>query len=361
VTATDGGGRTVDRLVAEGAIGGRTVQIASTGDVEVATYPAGPTPAGSVRVRTVLTAISPGTEMTFYGRDATNVYLHRRWNADLRIFEPGEPALDYPVTFGYRAAGEVVESDDPRVPAGTRLFGNWRHTEWTAVPVDNAAAQRLPDGLPWEDAVDLGQMGPICVNAALASGGEEADRPAVVFGAGPIGLITAQVVRASGASSVTVVDRLAERVAMARNLGLDGLVADGSVDVAAELKRRHGADGIPVAWECSGAIPALHAAIRCVARRGSVVAVGFYQGNAGGLTLGDEFHHNAVRIVSAQIGNPIPPFDRPALQQRTLELLRSGALVLGSLPRVTLPVENVADGFAMLGRPAEVLQVALSW
>jgi hypothetical protein len=30
------------------------------------------------------------------------------------------------------------------------------------------------------------------------------------------------------------------------------------------------------------------------------------------------------------------------------------------LPRLTLPVERVADGFAALGRPDEVLQVALT-
>jgi hypothetical protein len=42
-------------------------------------------------------------------------------------------------------------------------------------------------------------------------------------------------------------------------------------------------------------------------------------------------------------------------------LRRSGAVALGELPRLTLPVERVAEGFAALGRPADVLQVALTY
>jgi threonine dehydrogenase-like Zn-dependent dehydrogenase len=168
-------------------------------------------------------------------------------------------------------------------------------------------------------------------------------------------------VRAWGAAPVVVVDRLAGRLAIAEGLGLE--VADGSreADVAAALKRRFGADGIRCAWECTGAIPALHEAIRTVGRLGLVVAVGFYQGGAPDLLLGEEFHHNGIRIASAQIGNPHGGLTRRDLQLRTLELVGSGRLVLGGLPRLTLAVERAADAFEALKRPNEVLQVALEY
>jgi NADPH:quinone reductase-like Zn-dependent oxidoreductase len=357
----EAGSRTIDRLVASGAVGGRTAQIVEDGSVVCATYPLAPLEAGMVRIRTVRSAISPGTEMTFFGRDASNVYLHKSWDPELRLFVAGTPALDHPVTFGYRAAGIVVETRSPRVAVDTRVFGNWRHTEFTVMPGEQAAGQLLPDGLDWDDGVDIGQMGPICVNAALFGEGEERGRPAVIVGAGPVGLITAQVVRAAGADPVHLVDRIPERLAIGEALGLEVVLVDGATDVAALLKRRHGSDGIPVAWECSGAVPALHEAIRIVRRRGTVVAVGFYQGDTARLRLDEEFHHNAVRIVAGQIGNPHPPFDRPALQARTLELVGSGRLQLGRLPRRTLPIERVAEGFDALTRPAEVLQVALAY
>ena len=162
----------------------------------------------------------------------------------------------------------------------------------------------------------------------------------MVFGAGPVGLITAQVARASGAERVYVVDRLVNRLAIAESLGLEPVEAGEGIDVAAALKRRHGSDGIPVAIECSGSTFALHEAIRVVRRRGLVVGAGFYQGESRGLLLGDEFHHNGIRVACGQIGNVHPATDWAGLRARTLELAQSGQLVLGGLPRLTLPVED---------------------
>ena len=108
-----------------------------------------------------------------------------------------------------------------------------------------------------------------------------------------------------------------------------------------------------------GSTFALHEAIRVV-RRGLVVGAGFYQGEGRGLLLGDEFHHNGVRVICGQIGNVHPSTDWPGLRARIIELA-TGAVVLGGLPRLTLPVEEVAEGFAALGRPADVLQVAFSY
>jgi threonine dehydrogenase-like Zn-dependent dehydrogenase len=351
----------VDALRARGEIGGRTVQVEPDGSVACVAYDPAPVGPDAVRVRTVRSAVSPGTEATFLGRAASNVHLAKRWNETLRIFEPGAPSVSYPMPFGYRAAGRVEESMSDEVPVGARVWGSWRHTELVALSVEEAAAQLLPDGLDWSDGVDIGQMGPICLNAAEFGAGAQVASPAVVFGAGPIGLITAQAVRISGASPVVVVDRLRSRLDIAAGLGLEVLEASAGADGAAELKGRFGADGVPVAWECSGALPALNEAIRTVARKGLVVAVGFYQGGASALMLGEEFHHNGVRIVCGQIGNPYGGLTRRDLQLRTLELAIEGRLVLGGLPRRTMPVAEAAAGFDGLTRPEELLQVEFAY
>jgi threonine dehydrogenase-like Zn-dependent dehydrogenase len=101
--------------------------------------------------------------------------------------------------------------------------------------------------------------------------------------------------------------------------------------------------------------------VRAVRRQGTVVAVGFYQGDAAGLRLGEEFHHNGVEIRSGQIGNLHPSFDAESLRARSVELARSGRVVLGGLPRHELPVEEASAGFAALRRPAEVLQVVFRY
>lgn len=349
----------IEELVAAGEIGGRTVQIVSSGDVQCASYETAPLPPGSVRVATVRSAISPGTEMTFYGRDASNVYLHKRWNEELRLFEQAEPSMQYPLTFGYRAAGLVIDQGTTEVPVGLRVYGNWRHTEFTAMPAERALAQSLDAGLTWDDGVDIAQMAPICINAVAFGDGEHREGVAVVFGAGPVGLITAQVARADGAD-VQVVDRIPQRLATAETLGFPTILAE-NVDVAATLKRRFGAGGISVAWECTGSTVALHEAVRVVRRQGLVVAVGFYQGEGRGLLLGDEFHHNGIRIVCGQIGNLHRSMTWDSLRSRAIELARNGTVVLGKLPRLTVPVEQVASAFAALSQPQSVLQSALDY
>ena len=346
-------------LAAAGHLGGRTVQIVQSGAVECHTCDIAPLADGQVRVHTVLSAISPGTDMTFYGAAPSNVHLQRHWDEDLRLFVEGAPSVQYPITFGYRAAGEVVESRDPAVPVGHRVFGNWRHTEYILMPGAQALEQTLPTELSWSDGVDIGHMGPICVNGVAFADGEHRGSPVVVFGAGPVGLITAQVARADGASKVYVVDRTPSRLACAQDLGLEPIEAAPGVDVAAMLKKRHGSEGIPVAFEATGSTSALNEAIRVVRRTGLVVALGFYQGDAVGLRLGEEFHHNGVRVICGQIGNIHPAWSRRSLRARTRDLAVSGELVLGGLGRLVVPVEDVAEGFSALSRPAEVLQVDL--
>jgi len=197
---------------------------------------------------------------------------------------------------------------------------------------------------------------------ALAYGGDELrGTPTVVFGAGPVGLIVAQIAAASGASAVHVVDRLASRLAIAKTCGLDTLLSADGVDVARELKLRLGAEGIAVVFECTGSTRALHEAIRTVRRRGRVVAVGFYQGEAAGLFLGDEFHHNGVEIRSAQIGNIHPAWSMTTLRARAIELAIGGRLALGGLPRVTYPIEKAAEAFVAVTKPETFLQVALAY
>ena len=80
-----------------------------------------------------------------------------------------------------------------------------------------------------------------------------------------------------------------------------------------------------------------------------------------GLRLDEEFHHNGVRLVSAQIGNVHPTMRRHGLPARVLSMVRSGRLVLGGLPRTVFPVERVRDAFDALRRPDEVLQSVLTY
>jgi hypothetical protein len=114
---------TVDELRQGGEIGGRTVQINASGDVECVSYEPSPLAPETVRIRTKLSAISPGTESTYLGRHASNVHVSKHWNDELRLFEPGAPSASHPIAFGYRAAAMPTSSvwrqlPQTRIPTG---------------------------------------------------------------------------------------------------------------------------------------------------------------------------------------------------------------------------------------------------
>ena len=116
--------------------------------------------------------------------------------------------------------------------------------------------------------------------------------------------------------------------------------------------------------ELSGAVPALHEAIRSVVVDGIVVAAGFYQGGSQGLRLGEEFHHNRVRIIASQIaGTPLslgPRWDQARLVRTVMDQVLRGRLAVNSLITDVVPAREVARVFARLdaGDP-RILQVVL--
>ena len=97
---------------------------------------------------------------------------------------------------------------------------------------------------------------------------------AVVFGAGIIGLLAIQALRAAGCGRLFAVDVRQERLELAQRLGADcALCAQGS-DVAAEIRRLTGGTGADVAIEAVGVPQTVAQAINSVRKGGRVALVG---------------------------------------------------------------------------------------
>ncbi|MEU5941421.1 zinc-binding dehydrogenase [Micromonospora sp. NPDC047548] len=162
------------------------------------------------------------------------------------------------------------------------------------------------------------------------------------------------------------VDRVSARLERAVRLGARRAVDAGLDSAAAVLHEATAGRGADVCLELSGAYPALHEAIRATTHAGRVVAAGFYQGQADGLGLGEEFHHNRIQLVAAQVSGPAPA---PGLAGRWsgarvahtfTDLVAEGSV--DPLPLVSHVVDAraVADALALLDRGAgDVLQVVL--
>ncbi|MBW7455706.1 hypothetical protein K0U00_16895, partial [Paenibacillus sepulcri] len=103
-----------------------------------------------------------------------------------------------------------------------------------------------------------------------------------------------------------------------------------------------------------------------VVYNGRVVAAGFYQGQAEGLYLGEEFHHNRIQIVCSQINAVAPElgnrWNRTRMEQTIFRLAGQGDLELETLITRIMPFSEASDAYAMLDRQTETnLQVVLSF
>jgi L-idonate 5-dehydrogenase len=136
-----------------------------------------------------------------------------------------------------------------------------------AVP---AQCVKIPDHVPYQAAA-LAEPLAVCLHA-VARAGDVTGKRAVLFGAGPIGLLTMLAARRAGMADVTVVDIAAAPLAFATRLGANHVVAISGGDEA--LKAQAAAQPFDVAFEVSGTAAGLASAIGVVRRGGIVVQVG---------------------------------------------------------------------------------------
>ena len=158
--------------------------------------------------------------------------------------------------------------------------------ELLGVTVDGAFAERvvvparscfpLPDEIDTSTAALL-ESGGSAMHGLLRSGVDIGGSSVLVSGAGPVGLVAAQVADALGARHVVVVEPNQHRRGLAAALGAHAIGTDNDpVDVADSATRARG--GFDLALECSGAMPALQAALAAVRREATVVSIGLVKG-----------------------------------------------------------------------------------
>lgn len=343
---------------------GRVVRLDRPRTVTVAEYDDEEPGPGQVRVQTMFSGISAGTELTQYR--GTNPHMTRQWDSSQRLFVEGAPASAYPLeSWGYEEVGcvdAVGPGADELVP-GDLVWGAWRHRSSALLQATDAARRRVPDGLPPQRAV-FGRIGAIALNAVLDADIQLGDRVAV-FGLGVPGLLAVQLARRSGAR-VIAVDRVPVRLSLAEQLGAHHAVDASDGGAAPTIRKLTGGRGADVAIELTGSYLGLHDAVRATAYNSRVVCSGFLQGEGVGLRLGEEFHHNRISIVCSQISAVRPDlahrWSRERLEDTVMELLTDGELQVDPLVTHTVPAAEAARAFAMLdaGDP-DVLQVVLDF
>ncbi|MEV4011691.1 zinc-binding alcohol dehydrogenase [Nonomuraea angiospora] len=316
---------------------------------------------GSVRVRTIYSGVSAGTELTAYR--GTNPYLNRHWDTERRLFVDGQTHA-YPLTgWGYQEVGEVVEAapDVADPPVGSIVWGIWGHRAEAVVQAEKLVGHVMPPGADPLTGV-FARVGAIALNAVHASDVHLGDQIAI-FGQGVIGLLATRLAVLSGAR-VVAADAIPDRLELARRFGAAEVFDVRSGSVAEFMRKR--VEGADTVIELSGTHQGLHEAIRTVRKGGRVVAAGFYQGDGVGLRLGEEFHHNQVQLVSSQIGGVASwlahRWDVERLQRTFMALVHEGQVEVGDLISHVVPVDRAAEAFDLIDKhQSEVLQLVFTF
>jgi threonine dehydrogenase-like Zn-dependent dehydrogenase len=154
---------------------------------------------------------------------------------------------------------------------------------------------------------------------------------------------------------------------LALRFAADAAYDPAQEDVAFTIKANTPYLGTDVAIEFSGNYRALNDAIRVVQMGGTVVAGGFYRGGGTPLTLGAEWHHNRVTLLSSMgVWNcphrDHPTWNRERIHQAAIELIATGKLKSDGLVTHRIPFEKAAEAYQLIeSQPQDAIKVLLTY
>lgn len=218
--------------------------------------------------------------------------------SDIHVYHGMHPYTSYPVTQGHEVSGKIVKlgqyvsnlevgqkvTIEPQVFCGRCypcLHGKYNLCENLKVmgfqtvgtaseyfAVDASKITPLPEGLSYNEGA---MIEPLAVT--VHAGKRFADikeAKVAILGAGPIGILLSQSVKALGASEVMITDISERRLELAKSVGADYAVNTKDVDFGAALVECFGPDKADVIYDCAGNDITINQAIQN-ARKGSTI------------------------------------------------------------------------------------------
>ena len=195
----------------------------------------------------------------------------------------------------------------------------------------------LPDGLSLEEGA-LVEPTAVAVQA-VKEGGLQPGQTAVIFGAGPIGLVTIIAAKAQGASKIVVFDLSEERLEKAKIVGATHVFNSGKVNPL-EVMKEIEPEGFDVSFEVAGVEITLNQAIKITKSRGMVVIVSIFPKPVSFDPM--DLTASGVKITSTLAYEP-------EVFQKTIDLMASGDIDAKEIITSRIELEEIVDkGFTAL-------------
>lgn len=263
------------------------MQNLKTGETVLAEVPAPGVSRGHVLIRTRASLLSVGTERIFVEFSKSNLIEKARQNPErvrqvidkvktqglIPTFEAVQSKLDALLPLGYCNSGVVLQvgEDVTGLSPGDRVMSNGPHAEVVCVP--HRLCAKVPDAVSDEQAA-WGVVAAIALQGVRLAAPTLGETIAVV-GLGTIGLVTVQLLRASGCE-VLAIDLDAGRCKLAEGFGATPVcISQGQdpVDVAMTMTAGVGVDACLLTVATKSNDPLKQAALMS-RQRGRVVLVG---------------------------------------------------------------------------------------
>jgi|WetSurMetagenome_2_1015567.scaffolds.fasta_scaffold60117_1 predicted dehydrogenase/threonine dehydrogenase-like Zn-dependent dehydrogenase len=360
------------------------------GEVYPADVPAPMVSRGAVLIRVRSSCISTGTELTSLAGSRKSMLqralekpekMKQAWDMLSRdgllrtaAFVAERAATETPI--GYSLAGDVIAVGEgvDSIRAGDRVAaagGSANHAEVVSVPVRLVIP--IPPALDCRQA-STAALGGIAIQSVRRSATQLGEY-VVVYGAGGIGQIVSQILKAAGAR-VVVADVDDSRLAMAERLGADFIFNTAKEDAVGAVMHVTGGRGADAVIFCAttGEERALSDAFAMTRQKGRLVMVGMW-GNT--FKREDVYAKEIDFLISSSYGpgRYDPDYEQKGIDypyayvrwtenrnmEEYLRLLQSGKIRIEPLIHAAYPVDDVQKAFDALQGPEKPMIVLLEY
>ncbi len=245
---------------------------------------------------------------------------------------------------------------------GWKPMGGWRfgntidgcQAEYVLVPDAAGNLAPVPDGLSDEQVL----MCPDIMSTGFAgaeSGAIRIGDQVAVFAQGPIGLCATAGAKLMGATSIIVVDRVPERLAMAKRLGADHVVDFTREDPVEAVLRLTDGRGVDVAIEALGTQATFEACLRVLRPGGTLSSLGVYSSD---LTI--PLGAFAAGLGDHRIVTSLCPGGKERMR-RLMAVIASGRVDLGAMVTHRFRLDQIEQAYDLFANQRDgVLKVAIT-
>lgn len=295
---------------------------------------------------------------------------------DLHIWHGSYALANYPVIPGHEFSGVVVQAGDnvrnvsvgdrvtadPNVPCYScffcqrKQFNQCLHLEAIGVTRHGAFAQyvKVPESsvfkigdVPFAEAALIEPLA--CVVWGLKQVQIEAGSSMLIFGAGPMGILMMQTVKAAGASFVVMVDREESRLKLARHLGASATMTADEFNIhEAEQLSPYGFD---IVADATGVPRVIENSIQFVRAGGTLWVFGVAPEGSRVSLPPDEIFRRDLKVIGS--------FAINKTFTEAVALVQHGAVDLTPLISHKLPLEKFEEALHLAEHDPERMKVQL--